>query len=367
MIYLDHAATTPCHPQVIEAMLPMFREEFGNASSPHALGRAALRRVDEARAAVAHTLNVAPTQVIWTSGATEAINTAIHGLPGSGRLVTSAVDHKAVLDAADATGPVTRLQTGHVLAPEAVAAEIAKGDVRMVAAIAVNNETGAIADIRGLAETCAPAGVPLLLDTTQAVGKIPLDLGSLPGAVFATVSAHKIFGPQGVGALILPTKAVRPTLQPLIHGGGHQSGYRSGTYNLPGIVGLARAMELIDLPLSTSHAEACRSSFIEGLAGLTGVLDNTEGARVPHILNLSFDGVDGDALVTRCGGIALATGSACNSDLPVPSHVLTALVGQVRASSSVRVSFGASCSPSDAYTAATEVRDQVEQLRELVR
>lgn len=343
MIYLDHAATTPVDPAVLQAMMPhMTATAFGNASSPHARGRAAAAAIDDARQATAELVGVAPRQIVFTSGATEAINTALKGLaaarkPGQDVLIVSAMEHKAVLDVAehlavtsgvkvvtiqpDRHGQVSQDAFAELLADHA-------GQVFCAALMAVNNETGVVNDVPELAARAAQAEVPLLTDTTQAAGWGRVNLGGLPGAVFGTISAHKFHGPQGVGALVLPPRSLRPAVGPLLHGGGHERGMRSGTLNVPGIVGfgVAARIALDDAEPYRTHARALTEQLFDQLAlavqaRRTVPSEMTAG----HILSVHLPGVDSDALLVNCPEVAFASGSACTSAVPSPSHVLLAM------------------------------------------
>lgn len=372
MIYLDHAATTPVDPAVLQAMTPhMTATAFGNASSPHARGRAAACAVEDARQATAELVGVAPPQIVFTSGATEAINTALKGLaaargPGQDVLIISAMEHKAVLDVAehlavtsgvkvvsiqpDRYGQVTHEALADVLADHA-------GEVFCVAIMAVNNETGVINDLHELAATAAEAEVPLMTDTTQAAGWGHVNLGRLPGAVFGTISAHKFHGPQGIGALVLPPRTLRPGVGPLLHGGGHERGMRSGTMNVPGIVGLGVAAHIARDGAEShhAHARALTKELFDRLA-VTVQARRTVPIQMTaaHVLSVHLPGVDSDALIVNCPEVAFASGSACTSAVPSPSHVLLAMgVPEEQSEQTIRLSV-ARTTTSDEIEAAVE-------------
>ncbi|HPC81754.1 MAG TPA: cysteine desulfurase family protein [Thermoanaerobaculaceae bacterium] len=377
-IYLDHNATTPLDPRVLEAMLPYLTEHFGNAASrTHPFGWAAARAVDRARQSVAAGLGAGPDEVVFTSGATESCNTAIKGvawaLAGRGRhLVTCATEHQAVLDPHRRLGregwEVTVLPVdgwGRV-APEAVEAAIGPGTV-LVSVMLANNEIGTLQPIAAIAERCRARGVLLHCDATQAVGKIPVDVRAL-GVDLLSLSAHKLYGPKGVGALVVRRRKPRLRLAPLLDGGGHEDGLRAGTLNVPGIVGMARALELC---LDGQQAEAARQAALRDrlrdriLARLEGVLENGHPTeRLPNTLNLSFEGVDGGALLLGLSDLAVSSGSACSSARAEPSHVLLA-IGRSRslAAASLRFSLGRGTTAEDVERAAASVVRVVGALR----
>ena len=377
-IYLDHNATTPVDPRVIEAMLPAFTEHFGNpASHTHAYGWAAARLVERAREQIAAALGAHPDEVVFTSGATESNNLAIKGvawsLAGRGRhLVTVATEHKAVLDPcrrlAGAGFEVTVLPVdrhGRV-GPEQLAAAL-RPDTVLVSVMLANNETGTLQPLAAIAEACRAAGVLLHTDATQAVGKIPVDVGAL-GVDLLSLSGHKIYGPRGVGALIVRRRKPRLRLVPLFDGGGHEAGARSGTLNTPGIVGLARALELAaaDLVEEGRRLAALRDRLHAGIvAGLDGVHENGHPTeRLPNTLNLSFVGVDGNALLVGLTELAVSSGSACTSADPKPSHVLAALgVPPQLAAASLRFSLGRGNTGAEIDAAAAAVCRVVTGLR----
>jgi cysteine desulfurase len=377
-IYMDYNATTPVDPRVVEAMLPCFVEHFGNAGShTHAFGWAAAKLVDLARANVAASLGVDPEEVIFTSGATESNNIAIKGaaraLGSRGRrLVTCATEHKAVLDPCHALTRegfevvVLPVESDGRLDPAAVTAALGDGTV-LVSVMLANNETGTVHAVAEIAAACHQRGVLVHCDATQAVGKIPVNVGSL-GVDLLSLSAHKVYGPKGVGALIRRRRKLRLSLVPIVDGGGQEQGLRSGTLNVPGIVGLARALELCmgELDGEGARLAGLRDRLEEGIkAQLEGVVVNGCGqARLPNTSNLSFAGVDGSALLAGLREIAVAIGSACTSADPRPSHVLTAL-GRSRelAAASVRFSLGRGSAAGDVETATTAVVREVNRLR----
>jgi cysteine desulfurase len=378
-IYMDHNATTPVDPRVVEAMLPCLTEHFGNpASRTHAYGWAAARLVERSREQIAAALGARSDEVTFTSGATESNNLAIKGVAWAlgerGRhLVTAATEHKAVLDPCrrlEAEGfevtvlPVDR--HGRV-DPEQIAA-VLRRDTILVSVMLANNETGTLQPLGQIAAACRAAGVLLHTDATQAVGKIAVDLGAL-GVDLLSLSGHKLYGPRGVGALIVRRRRPRLRLVPLLDGGGHESGVRSGTLNTPGIVGLARALEIAcgEMVDEGRRMTALRERLRDAIAsGLGGVHENGHPSeRLPNTLNLSFEGVDGNALLVGLSEVAVSSGSACTSAEPKPSHVLAALgVPPALAAASLRFSLGRGNTEAEVDTVAAAVRRVVAELRE---
>ncbi len=374
MTYLDHAASTPADPRVVEAMLPWFVDHHANASSPHRYGRRAARAVRHAREAVAGLIGCEPARVVFTSGATEALNIAISMAaaladPRRGLAVVGATEHKAVLQAADAH---SRGVTVRRIAPQSSGwvsvdqvAEIA-GRAAWGSFMAVNNETGAANPYTDIARTLRASGSVSVIDLTQAVGKLPVRLDD--NVDLAALSGHKFGGPQGVGALVVPER--RPDAwQPLVVGGSQERGFRPGTPNVPGIVGLGEAARLAarELDQRTASVRATAEAFLAAL--LVGspnapIVNGEPG--VPHILNLWIPGVDNTILPARCRDLAFATGSACNSDLPEPSHVLLAMgMHHDRASQSIRVSFSHTTSVEEAVDAAKVISAEAAAIREM--
>jgi cysteine desulfurase len=359
--YLDNNATTAVRPAVIEAMLPMFREEFGNPSSVHACGGGPRGRREEARARVADLLGCCPVEVVFTSGGTESDNHAIKGtafaLRGKGNhIVTSRVEHHAVLHTCrwleERMGcRVTYLPvdgTGRV-DPEAVRAALAPETV-LVSVMAANNETGTLNPIREIAAVCHERGVLFHTDAVQAVGKIPVDVQSC-GVDFLSLSGHKIYGPKGVGALYIREGV---SIDPLIHGGGHEIGRRAGTENTAGIVGIGMAAELARLELEAEARQLAglRDRLWERIrAEIPDVLLNGHPTeRLPNTLNVSFPRIEAESALMLLDreGFAVSTGSACSSEDQEASHVLTAMgVGPIEARGSLRFSLGRENTPED--------------------
>ncbi|HWH02106.1 MAG TPA: cysteine desulfurase family protein [Gemmatimonadales bacterium] len=355
-VYLDHAATTPVRPEVLEAMLPYLGvEAFGNPSSAHRVGRAARAGVEEAKRRVAEALHVEPNQVIFTSGGTEADNLAIIGSAlaakdhgGHFRVAVSATEHKAILAAAHA---VKHLGGDEIILPvdsdglvdESAVEDALRRGVAIVSVMWVNNEVGTVQPIAKLAARCREAGVAFHSDAVQAFGKIPVNLAEVP-VTFLTISGHKIGAPKGIGALIVRD---RHALEAIIHGGGQQFGIRPGTENVPGIVALGRAAELAAQEQAATAARVAKlRDDLEArfLAVVEGAVVNGKNApRAPQTVSFSIPGADGEALLMHLdmAGIACSGGSACSTGSVEPSHVLTAMgVARDMGSAALRFSLG---------------------------
>jgi len=351
-IYLDNHATTRVDPRVVEAMLPFFSHTYGNAGSiNHSFGTEAKEAAERARAIVAAGIGAQPREIVFTSGATESNNLAIRGLAERQRrkgdhIVSLTTEHKAVLD------PLRRLarrgfevtllevepcrgpRTGW-LDPQKVADAI-RDDTLLVSVMLANNEIGVIQPLREIAEICRARGVPLHCDATQAVGKIPVDASEL-GVDLLSFSAHKIYGPKGMGGLFVRRSGGGVRLEPLIDGGGQEGGLRSGTLNVPGVVGFAKALELClaEMPTEAPRLEKLRERLWQGLKEqvsdlmLNGPELERHGGRslqrLPGNLNAAFPLVSGEALMISLKTIAVSSGSACTSANPEPSHVLRAI------------------------------------------
>lgn len=349
LIYLDHQATTPVAPEVLEAMLPYFSQNFGNAASKsHVFGWKAQAAVEVGAEQLAALLHVPPETLIFTSGATESNNLALFGVARGLRqkgnhLITVVTEHKAVLDpcrALEAEGfAITYLPVDAMgrIDLKALEAAITSRTI-LISVMAANNEIGTLAPLQAIAAVARRSGVLFHSDAAQAVGKIPLDLQET-GIDLLSLSAHKFYGPKGVGALYVAERSPAIPLQPLIWGGGHQHGLRSGTLNVPGIVGMGKAAALAQSLMSSEagRLSQLRECLWEGLQEkipriqLNGDLEG----RLPGNLNVCFTGVSSDKLLMELKEIALSAGSACTSERPEPSHVLKALGlsdGEVRAS-----------------------------------
>ena len=386
-VYLDHAATTPVDPKVAAAMARCLTAEgeFGNpASVSHAYGDAAATLVETARAQVAAGVGASPAEVIWTSGATEANNLAIFGVARYYRehgrhIITARTEHKAVLDPCrelERRGwRVTYLapDSGGVIHPDQVAAALA-ADTVLVSIMHVNNEIGVIQDIAAMGAVCAKhGGARLHVDAAQSVGKIAVDFAAL-GVDLMSLSAHKVYGPKGVGALLVSRRdraggqGARLQLTALQFGGGQERGLRAGTVATHQVVGMGLAFHLARTapPSEVVRIALLRERLWQGLARLSGIFRNGDAQRsVPHVLNVSFEGVEGESLLTAVRErLAVSTGSACTSALQEPSYVLRALGrDDVLSESSLRFGLGRNTSEDDIDTAVAVVTQAVSRLR----
>jgi cysteine desulfurase len=374
-IYLDHAATSPLRGEVREAMLPYLEERFGNPSSLHRWGREARAALEDARARLAEVLGAAPLEVLFTRGGTEADNMAVlgraHFAPGQ-PVVCSAIEHKAVLAAAKATTRITG-SSFHVVPVDA------NGVVReeelyalldpkpaVVSVMWANNEVGAVQPVARIAERCREAGAVFHTDAVQAFGKLPVRMDEVPAAMLS-LSAHKVGGPRGVGALFV-RKGTR--FHPLVYGGSQERGLRPGTEDVAGAVGLAVAAELAahDREAEMGRLGALRDRLEAGLrAAVPELVVNAAGAeRLPTVLNVCIPGVDSGTLVPALDleGIAASGGSACSSGASAPSHVLTAMgLDEHAASPSVRFSLGRETTAEEIDRALAVVPEVVARLR----
>jgi cysteine desulfurase len=359
-IYLDHNATTPMDERVLEVMLPYLREQFGNPSSSHQLGRAARAAVDVAREQVAALVNAHPSQVVFTGGGTEANNLALTGIAGRsspGHLAISAVEHDSIRAPAkalrkrgwsldeigvDSQGRLDVAQLCKTLATMRTTTS-KPAATKLLAVMLANNETGVINDVAAVAAQAREAGVLLLVDAVQAAGKIPVDFVAM-GTQLMSLSAHKIYGPKGVGALIVD-KAM--DMEPLLHGGGHEKGRRAGTENVAAIVGFGRAAELAMDALGARHVQLqlLRDHLEQRLAAEMPELHifGQQAERLPNTSFFAVPGVDGETLLMSLDqlGLAVSSGSACSTGEVEPSHVLMAMdVEAGLARGAVRVSLG---------------------------
>ncbi len=378
-VYLDYHATTPVDPRVLEAMLPYFTEHFGNpASRQHAWGWEAQKAVEAARHQVASLIGAAAQEIVFTSGATESNNLAIkgvaHGLRERGdHIITVATEHKSVLDSCKCLERegcrVTRLgvdREGFVDLDELRAA-ITERTI-LVSVMAANNEIGVIQPLQAIGAIVQERGVLLHTDAAQAAGKVPLNVAAL-GVDLLSLTGHKYYGPKGAGALYVRRRKPRLPLSCQIDGGGHENGLRSGTLNVPGIVGLGRAAEICqdEMPAESARLAALRDRLLEGLqGGIAGVRVNgpSGNRRLPHNLHVSFDEVEGEALVMALGEIAVSTGSACSSGSQAPSHVLQAIgaTGD-HAGASIRFGLGRTTTEADIDFAVGHVTAVVRSLQ----
>jgi len=379
-IYMDNHATTPVDPRVVEAMMPFFNEKFGNAASRnHEFGWQAEEAVENARGQIARLINATPKEIVFTSGATESTNLAIKGAAEMYRekgnhIITQVTEHKATLDTCK------RLEKyGYEVTylPVAKDGRINLGDLRraitpktiLISIMYANNEIGVVQPIAEIGKIAKEKGVFFHCDGVQAIGKIPVDV-QRDGIDIMSISGHKIYGPKGVGAIYVRRKNPRVQLSAIIDGGGHERGMRSGTLNVPGIVGLGKACEL------------CQNEMAEEAKRLSGLRDKLKDSimsrldetyingsmehRLPHNINISFAFVEGESLLMGINDVAVSSGSACTSATLEPSYVLKALgVGEDLAHTSIRFGLGRFNTPEEVDYVADRVVETVNRLREL--
>lgn len=380
-IYLDYCATTPVDARVLAAMMPYFNERFGNAASlSHGRGRQSAEAVEVARRQVAALVNCSPDEVIWTSGATEANNLAIKGVlqaPSATKrhVVVQATEHNAVLDPCRSLTTVAAIEVtvlgvdgNGFVRPSDVAGAI-REDTALVSVMWANNEIGTIMPVREIAQVCTERRVIFHTDASQAVGKIETDCGSCDIDLLS-ISGHKLYGPKGIGALVFRKSAKIPRLAPLIDGGGHERGMRSGTLNVPAIVGFGAACDIASREMGdeSRSVSAMRDMFE---TALTSRLENIrinacEAPRLPNVSNIVFRGVDAESLLIALDRVEASTGSACTSAALEPSHVLRALgIPPEWQRSALRFSFGRQTTEAEVRYAVEEIVRCVSSLRDL--
>ena len=382
-VYLDNNATTPVLPEVVEAMRPYFGEHFGNASSMHHHGQETRAAVERARESVAALLGCRGSEIVFTSGGTEADNLALFGLVRAGdHVITSTIEHHAVLNTCkhlQATGcEVTYIPVdGRGLVDPADVQRAIRPNTKLISIMFANNETGVVQAVEEIGKIAAEAEIYFHTDAVQAAGKIPINVNDIRCDLL-TVSGHKIHGPQGAGALYVRKGTA---LEPMLYGGSHERSRRAGTENVPGIVGLGRAAEIagaglkrgdghdLDQHLDAQAMAAARDRLERELLRIDDTGLNGGGApRVPNTTNIYFDGIDGEALVIALDlkGLAVSTGAACSSGAIEPSHVLTAMgLRQDRAKASIRFSLGKQNTRADVDFALDLIPETVGRLRQL--
>ncbi len=377
-VYLDHSATTPVRFEVLEAMLPYFNQKFGNPSSIHGSGREAKVALEESREKVAQVLTAAPNEIYFTSGGTESDNLAIKGTAFANRkkgkhIITSRIEHHAVLESCkfleNEGFEITYLpvSAAGLVDPQSLL-EAIRPDTILVSIMHANNEVGVLQPIEMLSQIARGKDVYFHTDAVQSAGKVPIDVRDLKVDMIS-MSGHKIYGPKGVGALFI-RKGVRIT--PWAHGGHHEHSRRAGTENVPGIVGFARALELMNQEMNenTSHLRNLTDTFyrkvVQSIPDV--VLHGDPERRIPNILNLSFKGVEGESVILSLDlqGVAVASGSACTSGTLQPSHVLSAMeVPPEIAQGAVRFSFGRSNTMQDVEYVTGLLPGIVQRLRSI--
>jgi cysteine desulfurase len=377
-IYLDYSATTPVDPRVAEKMIPYLTEHFGNpASRSHSFGWKAEEAVEQARANVAALVNCDPKEIVWTSGATESINLALKGAAEfyktkGKHLITVKTEHKATLDTVrelerrgfEAT--YLDVQPDGLIDLKQLEAAFRPGTI-LVSVMFVNNEIGVIQDIPAIGELCRAKGVLFHVDSAQATGKCPIDLAALKVDLMS-FSAHKTYGPKGVGALYIRRKP-RVRLEAQIHGGGHERGFRSGTLATHQIVGMGEAFRLarLEMAVENSRIRALRDRLLKGMQEIEEVFVNGDlEQRVPHNLNISFNFVEGESLIMAVKDIAVSSGSACTSASLEPSYVLRALGrSDELAHSSIRFTLGRFNTEEEVDYTVDHLKAKVAKLREM--
>jgi cysteine desulfurase len=379
-IYMDNQATTALDPRVLEAMLPYFTEKFGNAASRnHEFGWKAEEAVENARAQIARLIHANPREIVFTSGATESDNLAIKGVAEAHRakghhIITQATEHKAVLDSCkrlEKSGyevTVLPVKADGLISLEELCRAITPKTI-LISIMYANNEIGAIQPIPEIGKIAKQHKILFHVDGVQAVGKIPVDV-QRDGIDLLSISAHKLYGPKGIGALYVRRKDPKVEISATIDGGGHERGMRSGTLNVPGIVGLGKACELCqkEMPEEAPRLARLRDKLKDSVmsrldgTGVNGSLDH----RLPNNLNLSFSGVEGEALLMGINDVAVSSGSACTSAMIEPSYVLRALgVSDDLSHSSIRFGLGRFNTEEEVDYVADRVVETVKRLREL--
>ncbi|WP_412476178.1 cysteine desulfurase family protein [Flavobacterium sp. TBRC 19031] len=381
IIYLDHHATTPVDPRVLEVMLPYFTEVYGNAASiDHEYGFVAKQAVDKAREQIAKAFNAQPEEIIFTSGATESNNIAIFGVAekyvDKGKhIITCVTEHKAVLDCCKKLETqgylVTYLPVDQygLVDLELLEKSITKETI-LISIMAANNEIGTIAPLQEIGAIAKKYGIIFHTDAAQAVGHIPIDVQKMNIDVLS-VSGHKIYGPKGIGVLYRRKSNPRINLSPVIYGGGHEKGLRSGTLNVPAIVGIGKAIELA---LKEMRTDSSRYKELITLIYTTLkaefpeiVLNGHPEQRLSHNLNISIPGVESKALIVQLKDIAISAGSACTTTSTEPSHVISALgFGEERAHNAIRISVGRKTTKDQIFTATDIILETIKKIRELV-
>ena len=377
-VYMDHSATTPVREEVLEAMLPYFSDRFGNAASVHTFGQEARKAVEEARETVAECIGADPTEIYFTSGGTEADNMAVKGAARAyekkgKHIITSQIEHHAVLNCfqelekAGFSASYLPVDENGLVEPESLRDAITP-DTTLVSVMLANNEMGAVEPIAELAAITRANGIVFHTDAVQAVGRMPVDVNELNVSLL-TISAHKMYGPKGIGALYI-RKGTRIT--PLLHGGHHERNRRAGTENVPAMVGFAKAIELAceDLPTESPRLAALRDRLEAGIRERISFVrtNGSVASRLPNVLNMSFEFVEGEPLLLGLdmNGVAVSTGSACTSGSVEPSHVLRAMgMPPAAAQGGLRFSLGRGNTEEDVDYVLEVLPEIVERLRQI--
>lgn len=367
-IYLDHHATTPCDRRVVEAMLPYFSDDFGNPASTHYYGRRASNAIEDARVTIARFLSIQPAEIVFTAGATEANNTALGLVKPGQHAITSEIEHTSVLRplerARHAGAELTILtpdREGHITVDDVAAA--IRPNTRLVSIEAANGEIGVLHPIGAIGSLCRERGILFHSDVTQAAGKVPLDLSNVD---LASWSAHKLYGPKGIGGLFIRRDAV---VRPLLLGGGQEAGRRSGTINVPAVVGMGAAFRLRSEEMAeegvrlASLRDGLRERALAEIAGTS--VNGPRGLRLPGNLNLSFDRVEADSLIVALRRFAVSAGSACSSRERGPSRILNAIGTPHAELGAIRIGFGTSNTADHVNMLVDDLKHAVGRLREI--
>lgn len=372
MIYLDYNATTPIDPQVLQTMLPYFQENFGNAHSSHALGKKSFIAIEQAREQIAELIQCKPTEITFTSGATEALNIALQGFYSANKtkgnhIITVQTEHKAVLN----TCKFLETQGAKVsYLPVNEKGEIdlkilqktIQKDTILIVIMYANNETGVLHPIQEISKIAHEHNIPICCDATQAIGKVSINIQELAIDLMA-FSAHKCYGPKGIGALY---KNHKTKLSPLVFGGGHEKNIRSGTLNVPAIIGFGEATKIIqEEGYYTEKILALRNQLLSNLAEINAIINTDLKNALPNTLNLSFTGIEATMLTEILQSqLAIATGSACTSTNPTPSHVLQAMqLPKYQIHSSIRISIGKQTTLEEINQASTLLINTIKKIQ----
>jgi cysteine desulfurase len=380
-IYLDNHATTPCDVRVVETMLPYFTERFGNAASTsHSFGMEAKAAVEQARSQMASLINASPKEIVWTSGATESDNIAVIGAaianPNRGRhVITTNIEHDAILDACDYLVKrgfdVTILQVGPNgrVTPEQVKAAI-RDDTLLVSVMAANNEIGTVQPLAQIGAICRERDVLFHTDAVQALGRVPIDVVAM-NIDLLSATAHKMYGPKGVGALYVRRGRPRFNVSSLIHGGGQERGMRSGTLAVPLIVGMGKAAELARTDLDTGAIDdvrRLRDTLLSAITDLDVVVNGSTEHRLPNNVNVAIPGVDASALMMSMRQVAFSSGSACATSNLTASHVILSLdLPADLHHTVVRFGVGRQNTIDEIETVATLLKEKIPAIREMTR
>lgn len=378
MYYLDYQSTTPCDKRVLDKMIPFFCEKFSNAHSNHIFGNMIMDEVEDARCKISNTINADTKEIVFTSGATEANNLAIKGVFNfyknkKNHIISTSIEHKCVLETLKylerfCNAKVTYISPSRngIINPSDIEKAITE-DTLLVSVMTVNNEIGTIQRIKDIGNICRQHNVFFHTDAAQAFGKIPIDVRR-DNIDLMSISAHKIYGPKGIGALFISVKPNRVRLSPIIHGGGQERNFRSGTLPVPLCIGFGEAARLasIEMENDTKHTIACRDAFLSELSKLLTkfYINGDMNERIPNNLNISFEGVEAESIIFGLDDIAVTSVSACSSEKLESSYVLKAIgVPDELSHSTLRIGFGRFTTIEECLYAAKKISDIVTRLR----